>query len=193
MSPIQVSTQDSDEVFTPGVLRPRRLERWLPPLFFALICIFTSYDIISDLDEKTTWEHLSSELSITLISLFGFFYFFSRTSKLKKHLLLQYNFSRKSQAEALAWQQKHQTLLKGFGEAIEQQLTVWKLSPAEKEIAFFLLKGLSLNEIAELRQVSEKTIKLQASTLYNKSGLSGRAELSAFFLEDILAPIAKEN
>jgi DNA-binding CsgD family transcriptional regulator len=51
------------------------------------------------------------------------------------------------------------------------------------------LKGLSLKEIAQIRATSERTIRAQARALYAKAGLSGRAALSAFFLEDLLAPI----
>lgn len=58
----------------------------------------------------------------------------------------------------------------------------------EKEVAFLLLKGLSLKEIAEVRQTVEKTARLQATAVYEKSGLAGRSELSAFFLEDLLPP-----
>lgn len=36
---------------------------------------------------------------------------------------------------------------------------------------------------------SERTIRAQARSIYAKAGLSGRAALSAFFLEDLLAPI----
>ena len=56
-------------------------------------------------------------------------------------------------------------------------------------MALLLLKGLSLKEIAQIRATSERTIRAQALSLYGKAGLSGRAALSAFFLEDLLAPI----
>jgi DNA-binding NarL/FixJ family response regulator len=48
------------------------------------------------------------------------------------------------------------------------------------------LKGLSLKDIALARGVSEKTVKQHNLTIYQKSGLAGRAELSAFFLQDLL-------
>jgi len=50
------------------------------------------------------------------------------------------------------------------------------------------LKGLSLKEIAEIRKTSEKTARAQCTPIYEKSGLSGRSELAAFFLEDLLVP-----
>jgi DNA-binding NarL/FixJ family response regulator len=56
-------------------------------------------------------------------------------------------------------------------------------------VALLLLKGLSLKEIAAVRATSERTIRAQARSVYSKAGLTGRASLSAFFLEDLLAPI----
>jgi hypothetical protein len=51
-----------------------------------------------------------------------------------------------------------------------------------------LLKGFSHKEIARLRRTSEMTVRQQATAVYQKSGLGGRAELSAFFLDDLLRP-----
>ncbi len=77
-------------------------------------------------------------------------------------------------------------LARGVGEAITRQLDEWRLTPSEREVAHLLLKGLGHREIARLRQTSEKTVRQQAASLYQKAGLAGRAELSAFFLEDLL-------
>lgn len=63
----------------------------------------------------------------------------------------------------------------------------WELSPAEKEVALLLLKGLSHKEIAEVRGTSEATVRQQSRALYKKAGLTGRHDLAAFFLEDLLA------
>ncbi len=87
------------------------------------------------------------------------------------------------------WRAEARTLLKGLGDAIDEQFTLWNLTEAEKEVALLLLKGLSLKEIAQVRATSERTIRAQARALYAKAGLSGRAALSAFFLEDLMAPI----
>ena len=56
---------------------------------------------------------------------------------------------------------------------------------------FLLLKGLSLKEIADIRHTTEKTARAQSGSIYAKSGLSGRSELAAFFLEDLLVPGAE--
>ena len=48
-----------------------------------------------------------------------------------------------------------------------------------------MLKGLSHKEIAKLRNSSAVTVRQQAAAVYAKSGLSSRAELAAYFLEDL--------
>jgi DNA-binding CsgD family transcriptional regulator len=62
------------------------------------------------------------------------------------------------------------------------------LSPAEKEVALLLLKGLSHKELAKVRSITEATARQQARAIYKKAGLSGRSDLAAFFLEDLLVP-----
>ncbi len=87
------------------------------------------------------------------------------------------------------WRSEARTLLNGLGDAIDEQFKRWNLTEAEREVALLLLKGLSLKEVAQVRSTSERTIRAQARALYGKAGVTGRAALSAFFLEDLLAPI----
>jgi DNA-binding NarL/FixJ family response regulator len=76
----------------------------------------------------------------------------------------------------------------GLGAAIQEQFEAWHLSQAEQEVSLLLLKGFSHKEIARLRHTSTTTIRQQAASIYQKANLSGRAALSAFFLEDLLLP-----
>jgi DNA-binding CsgD family transcriptional regulator len=48
-----------------------------------------------------------------------------------------------------------------------------------------------MKEIADARGTAERTARQQALAVYRKAGLGGRAELSAFFLEDLLLPSSK--
>jgi DNA-binding CsgD family transcriptional regulator len=91
------------------------------------------------------------------------------------------------------WRAEARAVLNGLGDAIEAQFTRWNLTEAEREVALLLLKGLSLKEVAAVRATSERTIRAQAQSLYGKAGLTGRAALSAFFLEDLLSPIAPSD
>jgi DNA-binding CsgD family transcriptional regulator len=88
------------------------------------------------------------------------------------------------------WRQESRALLAGLGEAIDRQFGQWGLTEAEREVALLLLKGLSTKEIAAVRGGSERTAREHAHAIYTKAGLTGRAALAAFFLEDLLAPIA---
>ncbi len=87
------------------------------------------------------------------------------------------------------WRSESRALLNGLGEAIDAQFTRWNLTDAEREVALLLLKGLSTKEVAAVRAGSERTVREHARSIYAKAGLTGRAALSAFFLEDLLAPI----
>jgi DNA-binding CsgD family transcriptional regulator len=93
-----------------------------------------------------------------------------------------------ARSEGAQWRADMRELLKGLGSAIDGQFDRWQLTAAEREIALLMLKGLSHREIALARDTSERTIRQQAQSIYGKANLSGRAALSAFFLEDLLLP-----
>ena len=53
-------------------------------------------------------------------------------------------------------------------------------------MALFALKGMSVSEMAELRQTSEGTIKAQTAAIYRKAGVTGRPQLLSLFIEDMM-------
>lgn len=63
----------------------------------------------------------------------------------------------------------------------------WGLSESERDIALMLIKGFSVQEIARLRNTRPGTVKSQSNAVYRKAGVSGRSELVAYFVEDLLA------
>ena len=77
---------------------------------------------------------------------------------------------------------------KGLGRAIDRQFDAWGLTPAEREVALLVLKGHGHKQIAGLTGRSERTVRQHAVTVYGKAGLGGRAELAAFFLQDLMLP-----
>ncbi len=91
-------------------------------------------------------------------------------------------------AEVERWRNEAHEALQGLGAAIERQCGRWALTDAERAVAMLLLKGLSMKEIADARGTAERTTRQQALAVYRKAGLAGRAELAAFFLEDLLLP-----
>jgi putative tricarboxylic transport membrane protein len=81
---------------------------------------------------------------------------------------------------------KLEEALQGRMQRVNQDFDKWGLSAAERDIALFLLKGLRLQDIADIRATSERTVRQQAQSIYRKSGLESRTELSAYFMEDFM-------
>ncbi|MBC7372089.1 MAG: hypothetical protein H7326_11015 [Bdellovibrionaceae bacterium] len=172
-----------------------RLENWTILFGLALTAVLTILDIMSDIGEGATWLHLSGEALITLLAFVGFAFIWRRTFRLTKSIGEFRNTTAtaltsrdEALAESVKWREEAAVAVRGMSDAIDLQLNRWNLTAAEKEVALLLMKGLSLREAAEVRGVSEKTARAQSFAVYAKSGLSGRAELSAFFLEDIMLP-----
>lgn len=90
-------------------------------------------------------------------------------------------------AEGRAWRAARAAEIAALGDAIRDEFRAWGLTPAEADVAGLLLKGASMKEIAVARDTSEATIRQQAQAIYRKSGLSGRAELQAYFLDGLFA------
>jgi DNA-binding CsgD family transcriptional regulator len=91
-------------------------------------------------------------------------------------------------AERDAWKASAQAALEGLGQVVDAQFRAWRLTPTEREVALMLLKGLGHKEIAAKTGRSERTVRQHAGVVYEKSGLGGRAELAAYFLQDLMLP-----
>lgn len=131
-------------------------------------------------------------LPIVLMSV-GVVLLFKVTAKQREEQLTLMRDLEVARLQGQRWRAESRALLTGLGEAIDAQFSRWNLTEAEREVALLLLKGLSVKEIAAVRATSERTIRAQSASLYAKAGLTGRAALSAFFLEDLLAPIEKDQ
>jgi len=164
-------------------------------LAFLGVAVFAAIDISADLREGAALSHVAAEAGILLVTLLGSIF-------MARRLVLTLRRARAVQDEALAlseqleatraeasrWRSEARELMNGLAEAIDEQFERWNLTPAEKEVALLLVKGLSHKEIAEVRSVTEATARQQARAVYKKGGLSGRYNLSAFFLEDLMLP-----
>jgi DNA-binding CsgD family transcriptional regulator len=173
-------------------------------IVFALVAALAAIDLIADLGEGTSVRHLAIEGGSAVLGLGGAVWMAARhrtlarearalarrASELAEHADDLTQRLAASHAEAERWRSEARDLITGLGAAIDRQLEQWSLSPAEKEIALLLLKGLSHKEVAELRGVGEATVRQQARSIYKKAGLGGRHDLAAFFLEDLLGPPA---
>ena len=154
----------------------------------AIVAILVGFDILTDAREGVVLWHVLTEAVIGLLAMAGVFYLLRGTVDLRHRLATEIENFTNLKRDAEIWRLESSKYIEGLSLAIDQQLTNWNLTVAEKEVAFLLLKGFSLREIAEIRQTSERTARAQSIAVYSKAGISGRSELSAFFLEDLLPP-----
>lgn len=73
-----------------------------------------------------------------------------------------------------------------FADLLQERFAEWGLTPSEKDVALFAIKGMSTAEIAVLRSTSEGTVKAQTNAIYRKAGVSGRSQLLSLFIEDLM-------
>jgi len=150
--------------------------------------VFLFVDIVDDWTDGSPLQHLAMEGLLSLLAGLAAIWLNFRLSSVRKRLVESQGQAQRFQEDAQRWKAESAKYLEGLSAAIDAQMDRWGLSEAEKQVALLLLKGLSLKEIAQIRSVSEGTIRQQATAIYDKSGTGGRAELSAFFLEDLLQP-----
>ncbi len=72
-----------------------------------------------------------------------------------------------------------------FG-VMEECFDAWGLSPSERDVALFAVRGFSNAEIARLRDKSESTIKTQMNAVFRKADVCNRAQLLSQFVEVLI-------
>ncbi|MDV7340921.1 helix-turn-helix transcriptional regulator [Terasakiella sp. A23] len=146
-------------------------------IVIAMCEVFFLIDVVADLfgvDVDTSWiAHDEIELTAAIILSIALVVIGNQILRLlKKHRQIQ------ASVEVASGE-----LLK----VINRHFTDWKFSPSEQEVALLLIKGMSTQEIADLRNTKTGTVKSQSSSIYQKAEVRGRNELVAFFVEDLLA------
>ena len=159
-----------------------------PTGMFVIITFFVGADMAADLSSGISFTHLGIESIALLLALGGAWgtglqlrRALARSHALQRHLegtLSDLDRTRQEMSE----------LRKGLGSALDHQFERWALTAAQREVALLVLKGLSYKEIADLRSTAEHTVRNQALAIYRKAGLTNRAEMAAYFLEDLLMP-----
>lgn len=152
----------------------------LPVLVLFLAAVFFAYDIAVDYTAGNEGLlHLVVELGVFLAITLVLYREIRSLSRLKVELSEERVRTARLSGQLMA--------------VMNNQFSSWKLSNSESEIALLLIKGLSMKEIADLRQVKEKTVRQQATSVYAKSGYAGRHELVAHFIEDLMYDNSAED
>lgn len=141
----------------------------------ALITMLTVIDLVLDWPHALSLFHFVVEIGIVFIC-FGLTIFMAINSY-QAQLQTQH---------ANSHLENH---LQGLSQKIDAQLREWGLTRTEYNTAILLIKGLSHKEIAAICGRGERTVRQHAVAVYRKSGVAGRAQLSAFFMEDLLPPV----
>jgi DNA-binding CsgD family transcriptional regulator len=165
-----------------------RAVRWLLAVALASIVAGGTIDLVLDQPQRWLSFHVVFELLMIVGALLmattlwlGWWRAEQSATQLRKSLE-----GRSERRDA--WRESSRTALEGLGRAIDRQFEAWGLTPAEGEVALLLLKGYSHKQVAQATGRGERTARQHASAVYQKADLSGRAELAAFFLEDLMLP-----
>jgi DNA-binding CsgD family transcriptional regulator len=153
-------------------------------VFFVVLVAFNVIDIYDDLLDGSSFSHIIEE-SVMILIFLSIIVVLVR--KLNDSIHQQKQLKKELQNIKLLHQQQSAEMQKAraqYSEIIASQFKQWGLTKSEQEVGFLLLKGLSLKEIADVRDVKEKTVRQQASNIYTKAGVTGRHEFAGWFFED---------
>lgn len=158
------------------------------PGILLLVAIGGAIDLAFDRPERWLSVHVIVEVVLMITSLTFSVILWRGWRRAQSRLARTEASLARSVAERDTWRKSAESALASFSSAVEQQLTAWGLTPAEREVALLLLKGHGHKQIAARTGRSERTVRQHAVSVYEKSGLGGRAELAAFFLEGLIIP-----
>jgi DNA-binding CsgD family transcriptional regulator len=144
----------------------------------ALCAIFFSWDILASVfgirTAPVSWElrelmEIGAAVGLVLGVLLG--------AILLRRALRERNFAEERLRRASG----------AFMDLLQERFEEWGLTPSERDVALFAIKGMSTAEIASLRTTSEGTVKAQTNAIYRKAGVSGRPQLLSLFIDDLMS------
>jgi len=165
-----------------------RMVRALLPIVLVGTIVGGAIDLYLDAPESWRSPHALYEIALIVVAMLTFIFVWRAWWQSRARLTAMQQTLVERAAERDLWRASAEAALAGLGRAIDARLTAWGLTAAEREIALLLLKGRSHKQIAFATGRSERTVRQHAVAVYDKSGLAGRAELAAFFLEDLELP-----
>lgn len=149
---------------------------YMPAIVLAFAMSFFIFDIISDvLSNEDDLLHVIIELFVFIAISLVLFRELQHVKSLNKAIKIEKSKTARLVGELL--------------QVMQEQFSKWSLTASECEVALLLIKGLSMKEVAEVRNIKEKTVRGQATTIYAKSNCAGRHELAAYFIEDLMRSV----
>lgn len=164
----------------------------LTALLFAM-ATWGVVDLVLDRPQDWLSLHVLVEVGFVLLTLGSVTYLWVSWMQARRSLGRAEGRLVENEVDRDRWRGRATRLLQGLGAEIDAQFDRWSLTPTERQVAMLLLKGLGHRDVASVLDRSERTVRQHAVSVYRKSGLAGRAELAAFFLEDLLLPMDREG
>ena len=143
-------------------------------LILAIVVIASGVDLATDLSHGADTEHMVNEaviVSISIIAIAWLLFGLHRQRLEIKSLQQELESAARPETPPRKYVLEAR---KNLGNVVTRQFSEWMLTGSETEVGWLLLKGLSLKEIAIVRNTQEKTVRQQASSIYKKAGVSGR-------------------
>jgi DNA-binding CsgD family transcriptional regulator len=150
-------------------------------LFLIGSVVFFVFDVVSDIYERVIANNAPSLLDLTHL----FFEVFSAGALILaiRILVRQLHWLQARNAR----QSESLSFLRGEMDSfVHGKFDEWHLSAAERDIAMYMLKGLSIADIAAARSTAEGTVKAQTSNIFRKTGVASRMELMSLFMDEFL-------
>lgn len=161
----------------PSKFKTRIVFLWSLLLLQAFCAAFFLYDALADrfefIKSLPMGENLTLETLIVAALVFG--------------LIFTANEIRQVLGRQRRMEQQLQIASGAFAQLLEEHFDQWSLTPSEREVAFLSIKGLSIADMARVRNTKEGTIKAQCNAIYRKADVSSRTQLLSLFIEELLS------
>jgi DNA-binding NarL/FixJ family response regulator len=142
----------------------------------VLCAIFFASDIVADL--RTYAER---GLSLTYLSFEA-----AATASLCAAILFEVRYVLDLLRRKASLERSASIAAMALSDVIEAHFDQWSLTPSEKDVATFMVKGFSIGEIATLRGSAEGTVKAHLNAIYRKSGTHSRADVLSLIIDTLM-------
>ncbi|WP_319823990.1 LuxR C-terminal-related transcriptional regulator [Thalassovita sp.] len=143
-------------------------------IFMQATCsLFFLWDVITDLQAGYLTLHIRFELLAVLTLIAGV----ATGTVLLRNLI---NLSNQSRQEIERMRER-------ISKMIKERMDMWDLTRSETEVAWMVLKGFDIDEIAHVRKTASGTVRAQLSRIYEKSETHSQSQFIAQFLDLLLA------
>jgi len=139
-------------------------------ILLAVLILYFAYDVVVDMFTEPGFgaDNLIEAAMFTAAAIL---------------LIMEIRSMQRLTAEFEEVQLKNKFLSSQLSDMIESKFSDWNLTKAESETAWLLIKGFSISEISRLRDVKEKTVHHQLTSIYGKSNTRNRSDFTSQFIQ----------